>query len=182
MARAAIVYLHTNLATWVLDVDLAQCALHEHNKCYRTNNHNNHANDNTGADCTRTTRSKELCQCCRNFSDNAYEDDQGDTVADAACSDLLTQPHQEHCTTNQSDHAGEDKVGLCYAVLNEVATEQANRQTISLHSGQSYCTVTGVLVDLLLTLSALFLHLLKGWNHRGHQLNDDRGRDVGHNT
>ena len=32
------------------------------------------------------------------------KDDQRDTVADAACGDLLTQPHQEHRAADQRDH------------------------------------------------------------------------------
>src|SRR6266851_6552004 len=39
-----------------------------------------------------------------------------------------------------------------------------------------------VLGDLALARLALFSELLQLWRHRGHELHDDRGRDIGHDA
>jgi hypothetical protein len=47
---------------------------------------------------------------------------------------------------------------------------------------QQHRAVAGVLVDDLAALLAFFLQLLERGNDRRHQLNDDRGRNVGHDA
>ena len=54
----------------------------------------------------------EAKNCARGggkLGDDAHEDDERDTVADAAGGDLLAQPHQEHGAADQRDHARDDE-------------------------------------------------------------------------
>ena len=180
MRRTAIVHLLPDLTARVLDVDLAQGAFHKDDEHDRRDNHNQHANDNRGADRTRTTRREELRNRGRNLGDDANKDDQRDTVTDAACGDLLTQPHQEHRATDQRDHTSDAEIHA--RISGDIASLKGDSQAIGLQRRQSHRTEAGVLVDLLAPLLALFLELLKRGHHRGHQLNDDRCRDVGHDT
>ena len=119
-------------------------------------------------------------RACEIRLNNAREDDQRDTVADAARRDLLTHPHQQHRAAGQRHNAGQD--------------EEPGRDALNAHSGkaasnckgldqrESQCEVTRILVDLLAAGLAFLLQLLKRWRGRGQHLDDDRGRDVRHHV
>ena len=62
----------------------------------------------------------------------------------------------------------------------QIAGFERHRKAIGLHRGQQHGAIAGVLVDLLAALLALFLQLFQRRHHRGQQLYDDRGRDIGH--
>ena len=159
-------------------MDLAQGAFHEHHRRDNQNHHHQHAQDHRCRDHTRTTLAKELRQSPRNFCYNAGKDDQRDAVADATRSNLLAQPHQEHRPADQRDHTRDHKEHARRMRQTTRLDRLGNAK--ALEGCQDNRAVTGPLVHLFATLIALFLHLLQRWHHRGQQLNDDRGRNIGH--
>ena len=123
---------------------------------------------------------EELGECCRNFRHNAHKDDQRNAVADAACGDLLTQPHQEHGAAHQRDDTGRHKE--CARRVGQPARLQRNGDAIALEQRQRHGAVARPLVHLLAALLALFLHLFQRGHHGCQKLDDDGGRDIGHDA
>ena len=126
--------------------------------------------------------SSVLASALRQLRDDAGEDDQRDAVADAARRDLLAQPHQEQRAADDGDHRADAEMpaGIEHrAAARSGHRLQADRQAVALEGGEEHRQVAGVLIDLLAPGLAFFLQLLDGRRHRGHQLHDDRGRDVG---
>ncbi len=161
-------------------MDLAQRALHEHHKGDHSGHHDDHAQNHRSRDGTRTALGQELRQMAGNLGHDADKDDQRDAVADAAGRDLLAQPLQEHCATDKGDdHRGaEEHPGL----MREIAVLKTDSQTPGLEERQQHRAITRILVDLFAALFALFFELLQRRHHRGQKLNDNRGRDIGHNS
>jgi len=87
--------------------------------------------------------------------------------------------HQEHRARHQTHHSGQTKA-------NPRADHQTRRafqrqgNTQGLKQRQHQRAVTGVLRDFAPAGLTLFLERLQRWHHVGHQLHDDRGRDVRH--
>ena len=180
VAGAPVIDLHAHLTARILDVDLAQGALHEHHKGDQSSHQQDDPDDHNRRNRARTALAKELGQSGGNLGDDADKDDQRDTVTNAACGDLLTQPHQEHGAPDQRDHSRRDKEHT--RVRHQITGLQADGKAIGLERRQQNRAIARVLVDLFAALFALFLHLLKRRNQRGQQLNDNRGRDVGHDA
>jgi len=109
----------------------------------------------------------------------AGENDDRDAVAQAALGDLLAKPHQEHGSRHQRGHRGgaEHQARIehqpCLAL-------QRDRNAGSLKQRQQQGAVAGVLRDLAPARLAFLAQLVELRADRGHQLHDDRGRDVGH--
>ena len=112
---------------------------------------------------------------------DAGENDQRDAIADAAAGDLFADPHQEDGAAGQRDHRGqaEEKAGIDHGMA---PMFQAHRDAIGLHHGQADRAVTGILVEDLAARLTLFLQGFQFRKHRRHQLDDDRGRDVRHDS
>src|SRR5690606_13822692 len=97
---------------------------------------------------------------------------------DTALGDLLTQPHHEH----GARHEGGDS----HEVEAEVSRErytlagQTNGHANGLHDGQHQGAVAGVLADLATASFTFLLQLLQLRTDSGHELHDDRRRDVRH--
>ena len=157
---------------------LTKRSLHKDHERQGHQQHGHDAKDGSSGQRTGPTALKELSKRGGQFSDNADKDDKGDTVADAACGDLLTQPHQEHSPAHKGDHTGRAEKQA--RIGHKTASLKAHSDTVGLHRRKDHGPVARVLVDLLTPLLTLFLELLKLGNHRSHQLNDDRGRNVGH--
>jgi hypothetical protein len=114
-------------------------------------------------------------QTCR----DACKDQDRDAVAQPAFGDLLAEPHQEHRTCRQAHHGGQ-------AEAETGGDDQAGRRfechcdAERLEQGQTQRAVARVLRDLAAAGLAFLLQLLEGRKHVGHQLHDDRRRDVRH--
>ncbi len=159
-------------------MDLAQAALHEDDEGQDNGQHHQNANDHAGADSARTALAQELSGGGGDLGDDAYEDDERDAVADAAAGDLLAEPHQEHGATDEGDDAGDEEEDA--RIRNQIAGLEACGQRICLERGQNYGTIAGILVELLAAGLAFLLQLLPRLVHGAHQLNDDRGGNIGH--
>ncbi len=68
------------------------------------------------------------------------------------------------------------------SVTTLVAALEADGDAIGLEDRQDHGAVAGILVDDLAALLALLLELLERRHDRGHQLHDDRRRDVRHDA
>ena len=180
MARPAIVHLHADLTAWILDVDLAQRSLHEHHKHQGAQEHHDNPKRRRGGQCARLALLEEICKRCGDLRDDADKDDQRDAVTDAAGSDLLTQPHQEHGATDQRDDAGRAEEPT--RIGHQAARFQRNCNPVGLERGQQNRQVPRILIELLAPLLTLFLQLLELRHHGRHELHDDRRRNIGHDA
>ena len=117
----------------------------------------------------------------REGRDNAGEDDQRRTVADAARGDLLAKPHQEHGAADKRHDGGdaEEKAGIGDDAL--LALE-SDRHGVGLEGRERDGEVARILVEDLAALLAFFLQRLQRRDHRGQELNDDRGRNIRHDV
>src|SRR5262245_15972449 len=117
----------------------------------------------------------------RQLRDDAGEDDERDAVADAARGDLLAEPHQEYGAAHQGNDGGDAEEPAW--IEHDVARPfEADGDTIALQCREQHGAVARVLVDLPASLLAFLLQLLEMRRDSGHQLNDDRGRDVRHDV
>ena len=121
----------------------------------------------------------------RQAGDDTHHDDERNAVADTFVGDLLAEPHHEHRTGDQHDRRPDGEQHAATAQYERrigqlgVQVGQVSRTLQQQHDdGQ----VTGPLVDFAAPALALLLQLLEVGNHDPHQLDDDRGRDIGHDT
>ena len=122
----------------------------------------------------------------RKLRDDSGHDDQGDAVADAAAGDLLAKPHQEHGSADERDDGGDPehhaRIEHGRAAARLAPAFQADGDEIALDRAQEDGAVARILVELLAPALALFLEGGEGRRHRGGELNDDGGGDVGHHS
>ena len=100
----ATVHLRPDLTAWILDVYFSHRAFNKDDKPDDGDDHDAHADDDRGADSARPALLEELNDGGGHAGDDADENDQRYAIADAACRDLLAQPHQEHGAANQCGH------------------------------------------------------------------------------
>ena len=93
----------------------------------------------------------------------------------------FSEPHQELGPAHQGEHGrdAEEPAGIADDALLPL---EPDRNAVGLEGGQEHREVAGVLVDDLAAGLALFLQGFERGHHRGHQLDDDGGRDVGHDV
>ncbi len=118
----------------------------------------------------------------RNADHNAGENDQRHAVADAALGDLLTQPHDERraCGERQNGHQDETETGMRHDIV--LHRLQAHADTEGLRDTERHGQITRPLRDLAAAEFAFFLQLFECGNNDGQQLQDDRRRDVRHDS
>ena len=180
MRLAALVDLHPDLSPRILDRKFSQRSLHEHNECDHRHDHHDHADDDRRRKRSGAALAEELRKRCRNLRDDAGENDQGNAVSDAARRDLFAEPHQEERSADERDHAGnpEEPAG----VDSQFARLQAYGESVRLECREEHGSVPSVLVDFLPALLAFFFELLELRHHCDQQLNDNRRRDVRHDS
>ena len=129
-------------------------------------------------DITLPSRLEGLAQRSRQTGNDTGEDQHGDTVTDTTLSDLLAQPHHEHRTR----HEGGDRHEVEAEIVAERDTlpRQTDRHADRLDDRQHQRTVTRVLADLTAPGLAFLLQLLQRRTDSGHELHDDRCRNVRH--
>ena len=181
----AAIHAVADLALGILHDQPALGALHEHDEGHHRHRHHDQPQDEGGGHLAGAAELEHLAERQRQIGHDAGEDDERDAVADAALGDLLAEPHQEDRAADDGDHGGEleeqprdqhRRAGRAGHRL------QAGRQPVALHRRQHHRAVAGILVDLLAARLALFLQRLQPGADRGHQLHDDRRRDVGHDV
>ena len=129
----------------------------------------------------------DLLAVDRHRRDDVGEDQDRHAVADAALGDELGEPHHhgraggEHEDDEQHPRSGEvlDEVDVA-AGAEELAAVEQEHQARALHDGKRDGEVAGGLGELALADGSLLAPLLELRDHRLEQLDDDRGRDVGH--
>ena len=171
----------------ILNEDPALRPFHEADAKHESGNEDDDADDQDRRQRTGAAAFEQLCECGWQLGDNAGHDDQADAVADAAAGNLFTEPHQEHGTADEADdHAGAEKDARIdhsgSARRSRAPAFEADRDHIALDRAQQHGPVAGILVDLLTAALALFLESRKLRRHGRCQLNDDRGRNVGHDA
>ena len=119
---------------------------------------------------------------------NRGEDQQRHAVADAAFSDEFTQPHDDaRACHHDDDHHDErnDRAILDDSFgtrLEELTAARQGDRGRGLQNTQADRQVTGVLREPRLTGLAFLVQIIEPGDHDAQQLNDDRGRDVGHDA
>ena len=116
----------------------------------------------------------------RQAGDDAGENDHRNAVTDAALSDLLTEPHEEHRAGDQRDHRREDEAEA--GVEHEPLILQGIGSAERLHQGKAHRAVARVLGHLATPGLALLAQLIHLRNHDAGHLHDDGRRDIGHHA
>ncbi|RMR53655.1 hypothetical protein ALP83_05648 [Pseudomonas syringae pv. actinidiae] len=148
---------------------------HETDDRYRQQTDSNQSED---VDITLTRRLERLPNCSRKTSDDTCEDQHRDTVADTALGNLLAQPHHEHRTCHEGSYG--HKVETQVPRKRDALTRQANGHADSLNKSQDNSAIAGVLAYLATASFTFLLQLLQLRADGGHQLHDDRCRNVRH--
>ena len=156
-------------------------ALHEHDETDQSREQREHADDQRRIDRASAGLLEYLNQEGRHARDDSGHDDQRNAVADAARGDLFAQPHQENRAAGERNHGGKPE-REARRDHDRAPLFEADGDGVGLHRRQHHRAVARVLVDLLAPGLALFFELFKGRRNRRHQLNDDGGRDVGHDS
>src|SRR5207248_4829125 len=115
----------------------------------------------------------------RSAADDAREDDQRDTVADAVLGDELTEPHQHHRARGQDQDDLEALEPLQGTEDRGLRVLEEDREPVRLAGPEGDREVAAPSLDAPATHLALFLDLLDAFGDHGHELHDDGGVDVG---
>ena len=175
------IHLVAHLSARVVDQDFALTALDKHHK---VGDQADNDNDKDGHKHTHGASANQLQQTtdgARQARGDAAKNQNRDAVAQAALSDLFTQPHQKHGACGQRDHSGDAKT---HTRRHHQTGRGLQRQSDAhgLKQSQAQGAIAGVLGDFATTGLAFFLQLLQRGHHVGHQLHDDGGRDIGHDA
>ena len=181
MRGIALEHAVTHLSLRILDKQPSLRALHEHNEHDDHDRQRQNGENERGGERAGAAQFQRTGESARQTGDNASEDDKRYTIADAARGDLFTQPHQEDRAADQCDYSRNSEEPA--RIGDDVCTRfKADSDTIGLQSPQQNSAVARVLVDDLAALLPFLLQLLERRHHRCHELNDDRGGDVGHDA
>ncbi len=131
---------------------------------------------------------QDLAALGRDPGGDRAEDQQRHAVADAALGDQLAEPHDDRGAGGHHDH--DDRGGVEALVRDDLlltAREQLpalgqRDDAGGLQHGERDRQVPGVLGQLALAGLAFLLELLEARDDHGQQLDDDAGRDVGHDA
>ncbi len=91
-------------ASCVVHGDAPLGALHEHHECRRRQHQAKHHQQLEQRQLTVAGHPERMHYCTRQTRDDAREDQQRNTVANAALGHLLAQPHQKHRAGRQPNH------------------------------------------------------------------------------
>src|SRR5450830_824050 len=155
MAGLTAINLVAYLALRVIDQYFALTAFDEYHEeryqCYQ-----DHDEDRAQAtDRTIRHQAEQTTQCGRQTRGNPGEDDDRDAITQATLGNLLTQPHQKHCSGQQSDdrYEAECKTRLQYQTSLRL---QCDCNTQRLKQCQGNREIPGVLGDLATACFAFF--------------------------
>ena len=181
MRGLSAVDLVADLALGVVDQDLPLTALDEAHG--PGDHHDSRRNQERGKGMHRTGahQLQHPGNGVRESRGDAGEDDDRDAVAQATLGHLLAEPHQEHGARHQRDDGGEAEHQARVDHKSGLRLER-DRDAGRLEKREEDRPVARVLGDLALARLALFSELLQLRGHRGHELHDDRGRDIRHDA
>src|SRR5690554_293706 len=168
------------LALGIVDGQPALTPLHEHHKANNCHREDTDTQNHQQAHFAVTGLLQGLPDGTRKPGNDPGKNQQGNPVTDTTLSDLFTKPHHENGTTNERHNR--HKVEAETVVKGDALRGQPHRNTKALNQGQDNRTIPGVLTDLATASFALFLQLLKLRINRSHELHDNRGRNVRHDT
>ena len=128
----------------------------------------------------------QIVYSARQTHDDPGENDERHSVAYAALADLLAQPHDE-CRTGRQRQDGHQRKSDARVVHQRRSVRprlalQREGDRERLHDAQDDRQVAGVLRDLPPAQLPFFLQPLEIGPRHGHQLQDDRSRDVRHDA
>ena len=141
-----------------------------------------HENDEDRGQDAHGTGAHQLQQTtdgARQTCGDTSKDEDRDAVAQTTFRDLFTEPHQEHGAGRQADHRREAEAEA-RAQNQTCGAFQSHGNSQGLKNRQAQCAVAGVLGDLATTRFTFLFQLLECRDHVGHELHDDRCRDVRH--
>ena len=179
MRRLTTVHLVADLPACVIHQDLALASLDKHDEvrhgCHNEDNEDSRQDAHgTGAHQFQQTANRAW-QTCGDTAKDQYRD----AVAQTTFRDLFTEPHQEHGAGREADHRSHAEAKT-RAQNQALRAFQGDSNPQGLEQGQSQCSITGVLGNLATTRFTFLFHLLECRDHVGHELHDDRCRDVRH--
>ncbi len=144
------------------------CALHEQYRAYGNGKKEDdlyHKHDETALAAGRSgeTACELVKECSREAGDDTYKDDEGDTIANAAVSDALSEPHDEHGAGREDDRQERNRpeahVGTaCGGTHLDLEIYEICR---ALEKQDEHSQVAGVLAELLASAFTFALHLLE---------------------
>ena len=181
MRGLTAIHFVAHLSARIVDQDLALSALDKHHKISDQADHDDDEDGHQNAHGARANQLQQPTDGARQARCDAAKDQDRDAVAQAALGDLLTQPHQEHGASGQSDHGGDAKAQARHHHQTSRGL-QCQGDAHGLKQGQAQGAIAGVLGDFAATGLAFFLQLLQCGHHIGHQLHDDGRRDIGHDA
>src|SRR5690554_1515568 len=164
----------------IVDGKPALATLHEYHEANNRDCQNANTEHYQQAHLTVSSLLQGLTNSPRQTGNNACENQQGNAVTDTSLGDLLAQPHHEDGTTHERNNRHEVEAEA--VVEGNALRGQPYRNTKALNQGQDNRTIPRVLADLATTSFTLFLQLLKLRTNRSHELHDNRGRNIRHDT
>ena len=185
MRTVAAEHFVADLSLRILDHQSSLRALDKNDHGDDHHRHQQQEDDETGRQRPGAAELQRTGQGGGKVRHNTGEDDQRNTITDAARGYLFPQPHEEHGAANQRDYGGgpKEKPGIYHGgPLRTGGAFQPDRNAIALERGQQHGAISGILVDLLASRLALFFHRLEIGRNRGQQLHDNRRRNIGHDA
>ncbi|SPO64773.1 protein of unknown function [Pseudomonas sp. JV241A] len=166
------------LTLGVVNGDTTLTTLNEHHETDNRYCQQTDSDQGENIDIACACRLERLPDCSRKTGDDTCEDQHRDTVAYTALGDLLAQPHHEHRAGHESGHRNEMEAKV--SRKRHALTGQTNGHANGLDQRQDNGAVAGVLADLATASFTFLLQLLQLRANGGHQLHDDRCRNVRH--
>ena len=118
----------------------------------------------------------------RKAGDDTDHNDDGDTIADSAVGDPLTQPHDEHGAGHENDRGNQVECEAAPAHCDGVARDHTGNVRRALDRENQNGKVPCNLIHLSAAALTFHLHLAERRNEHAEKLDHDGCRDVRHHT
>ena len=123
----------------------------------------------------------QVGDAARKADDDSGKDQKRHPIADAALSNLFTQPHDEGAARSEREHSHQNKTGawIDHEIPSLLQTEGNAERLNRAHDNRQ---ITGPLSDFLSSQFAFLLQLGERLIHHGQQLQNDGRRDIRHDA
>src|SRR6266568_371081 len=154
----------------------------------KRNHHDHDRQQQNNADRTKGSAAARLLPefdgRARQTNDDAGEDDQRHTIANATLRNLFAEPHDERRSSSQRKHGHQHKADarITNQLLAADSALQRHGDAKRLHCTQNDGQVAGPLSDFLTSEFAFLLQTGQRFINHGQQLQDNGGGDVGHDA
>src|ERR1700691_903568 len=170
-------------ALGVLHRNAPLAALHQDNEGYHRHHHDQNDDHLKGSPLARDERIPvDIGDGVRQPHNDAGKDNERHAVADAAIADLFAQPHDERRAGGQRDDGHEDESPTRIVDKPAVTMLQSLCDTERLDDGEGDGQIAGPLRNLPAAQFAFLLEFLQGRHHHCQKLQDNRRRDIRHDT